>query len=105
MMNYDDNPDILTIVEEHTSKSVINRVIERMKKGYDSYGHGLRKDDDTRQYGTKMNSWYEMAEEEILDAIVYISAQQLRKNETVNSDLLVKLNDICTMLNTLNSTE
>ena len=35
-----------------------------MKLGLERYGHGLQIHDDTRQWGTKENSWAEMALEE-----------------------------------------
>ena len=48
----DDNEEILKIITE------------RMELGLKRYGHGLRTGDDTRQWGTKDDSWEEMALEE-----------------------------------------
>jgi|TARA_Y100001938_G_scaffold151082_1_gene245772 hypothetical protein len=62
----DDNPEVIDLIEE------------RMALGLDRYGHGLRRGDDTRQWGTKANSWTEMALEEALDLTVYLCAQLLR---------------------------
>ncbi len=54
----------------------------RMALGRERYGHGLRIDDDTRQWGTKEDSWEEMALEEILDGMIYTCCAilRLRKN-------------------------
>lgn len=51
----------------------------RLKLGRERYGHGVIIDDDTSQYGTRKNDWLEMAEEEILDGIIYIAAAIIRK--------------------------
>tara|TARA_Y100000361_G_C11009416_1_gene263554 strand:+ start:100 stop:351 length:252 start_codon:yes stop_codon:yes gene_type:complete len=63
----DDNQRILDIIKE------------RMKVGERRYGHGMRIRDDTTQYGTKTDSWTEMGLEEILDLVIYLSAQILRR--------------------------
>ena len=55
------------------------RLTDRMKLGSERYGHGVRPSDDTRQWGTKENDWFEMAEEELLDAIMYINADYHRE--------------------------
>ena len=53
---------------------VLEEVRERMEMGREKYGHGVRVDDDTRTWGTRNNSWLNMAREEFLDAIVYVTA-------------------------------
>ena len=50
----------------------------RLDLGVRKYGHGVRVDDDTTSWGTKENSWFEMAREEFLDAIVYVIADYIR---------------------------
>jgi hypothetical protein len=62
----DDNPRILDIIKE------------RMKVGVERYGHGLRSEDDTRQWGNKDDSWVEMAIEEALDLCVYLATALIR---------------------------
>jgi hypothetical protein len=62
----DDNERILELIQE------------RMKVGVNRYGHGLKKEDDTTQYGTKTDSWTEMGLEEALDLSIYLSTQLLR---------------------------
>ena len=44
-------------------------IYRRLEKGKEQYGHELRPLDDTTTWGTKQDSWLEMAEEEIADAI------------------------------------
>lgn len=62
----DDNPDILEIIKE------------RMVVGVERYGHGLRTEDDTRQWGNQDDSWVEMGIEEALDLTVYLATALLR---------------------------
>lgn len=62
----DDNPDIIEIIKE------------RMAVGVERYGHGLRTEDDTTQWGNKDDSWVEMGIEEALDLTVYLATALLR---------------------------
>ena len=57
----------------------LDRLLSRSEKGKKVYGHGVRPGDDTRQWGTLTNDWLEMAEEELLDAIMYVSADYHRE--------------------------
>jgi len=70
---------IMTAEFEDDNQRILEIIKERMKVGQERYGHGMRIDDDTKQYGTKKNSWTEMGLEEILDLVIYLSAQILRK--------------------------
>ena len=54
----------------------------RMSMGKEKYGHGVRIDDDTTTWGTKTDSWMDMANEEFLDAIIYIVADYIRQRRT-----------------------
>lgn len=69
-------------------------VKERLQLGRDKYGHGVRVDMDTTTWGTPKNSWMEMANEEFLDAIVYVTADYIRKGrekiDILMSDMEVK---------------
>ena len=65
----DYNPDILKLLQD------------RMALGLERYGHGLRIHDDTRQWGTKEDSWEEMALEEVLDGLIYTAAAIFRLKE------------------------
>ena len=60
---------------------ILKMIQERMEVGKKRYGHGLRINDDTRQWGTKEDSWTEMGLEEILDLQIYLAAQILRIQE------------------------
>jgi len=60
---------------------IIKMIEARMAIGKKRYGHGLRINDDTRQWGTSEDSWTEMGLEEVLDLSIYLSAQILRIQE------------------------
>ena len=60
---------------------ILEMIRERMDVGKKRYGHGLRINDDTRQWGTSEDSWTEMGLEEVLDLSIYLSAQILRIQE------------------------
>tara|TARA_Y100000310_G_C19964035_1_gene482470 strand:+ start:98 stop:325 length:228 start_codon:yes stop_codon:yes gene_type:complete len=64
-----------------SNKEIIALLLDRMKLGRERYGHGLRIHDDTRQWGTKEDSWEEMALEEVLDGLIYTAAAILRLRE------------------------
>jgi len=64
-----------------------------MELGVERYGHGIRTDDDTRKWGTKENSWAEMALEEILDGMVYMAAQIIRVRDAMSSTPSAPRND------------
>jgi len=65
------------------NERILNLIKDRMELGVERYGHGLRSNDDTRQWGTKENSWCEMALEEVLDGMVYMAAQIIRIQDTM----------------------
>ena len=54
----------------------------RLDMGMKKYGHGVRVNDDTRSWGTSMNSWLEMAREEFLDAVIYVVADYIRQGRS-----------------------
>lgn len=58
---------------------ILDRLRQRAQKGKRVYGHGVRPADDTRQWGTLTNDWFEMAEEELLDAMMYVAADYHRE--------------------------
>ena len=77
--------DVMASRDEAHGKDYNAEIIEmieaRMKVGKTRYGHGLRVHDDTRQWGTKDDSWTEMGLEEVLDMSIYLCAQILRIQE------------------------
>ena len=50
----------------------------RLAVGVERYGHGVRHEDDTRQWGTQDDQWTEMALEEALDLTIYLAAELIR---------------------------
>lgn len=50
----------------------------RLSLGRERYGHGVIVSNDTKQFGTDTNDWLEMAQEELLDGIIYMSAHIVR---------------------------
>lgn len=64
--------------EANDNARIIEIIKERMAVGIERYGHGLRVEDNTTQWGTKQDSWLEMGLEEVLDNLIYIAAAMLR---------------------------
>tara|TARA_R110002072_G_scaffold157128_8_gene307652 strand:- start:415 stop:729 length:315 start_codon:yes stop_codon:yes gene_type:complete len=68
----------------------------RLEFGRQKYGHGVRVLMDTTTWGTPKNSWLEMAKEEFLDAVIYVTSDYIRnyidicelKNEDQNELIL-----------------
>ena len=58
---------------------MFDKITERLLLGQERYGHGVRVDDNTREWGTRGNSWNLMAEEELLDCVVYVIAHYIRQ--------------------------
>lgn len=71
------------------------RLLERLDLGKRKYGHGVRVNDNTKSWGTRKNSWMEMAEEEFLDAIIYVAADYIRegRNSKDKASILEQLYD------------
>ena len=57
--------------------SILDDVMGRLELGKSRYGHGVRVTDNTEKWGTSKNSWMEMAKEEFLDAMVYVTADYI----------------------------
>ena len=73
----DDNDAILRLLNE--GYPFEEAVRARLDLGRERYGHGIRADDDTTQWGTKTDSWLEMGLEEIDDLAIYVAAQLVRE--------------------------
>ena len=67
-----------------SNTDILKLLTDRMELGLKRYGHGLRLHDDTRQWGTKDDSWEEMALEEVLDGLIYTAAAILRMRDLRN---------------------
>lgn len=57
---------------------IIRMIQERMAVGRERYGHGIRSEDDTRQWDTRDDTWAEMGLEEALDLSLYLCAELIR---------------------------
>ena len=61
-----DNPEIIELIEE------------RLELGIQKYGHGVRAQENTQNFGTHDDTWVEMALEEVLDNLIYLTAEIIR---------------------------
>lgn len=59
-------------------ESIEKQLLERLDIGMKRYGHGVIVDSDTREWGTPKDSWFDMAVEEFLDALIYVVADYIR---------------------------
>ena len=66
LSHVDDNTEIMKLLHD------------RLALGKERYGHGVRVDDDTTQWGTDTDSWETMMMEEALDGMIYAAASLLR---------------------------
>jgi hypothetical protein len=85
----DDNDEIIrtAMLGWYPFKDAIE---SRLAVGVETYGHGVRVEDDTTQWGTKTDSWLEMGLEEIDDLAIYVIAQLIRVHKELycTSDLI-----------------
>lgn len=71
-LEIDDNDKIMKLLQD------------RLALGKERYGHGVRINDDTRQWGTEENSWEIMMLEEALDGMIYAAACILKCRQKRN---------------------
>ena len=83
----------LKTLEKDDNRIIVQNVLDRLKKGATEYKHGMRVNDDTRMYGTKDNSWLEMALEEYLDGILYITSSLIRHKRRMKLEVFCKKSD------------
>jgi len=76
----------MTAADEEDNPEILELIKERMELGKKRYGHGIIANDDTRQYGTKTDSWTEMGLEEVLDMTLYLAAQIVRIMKAENQE-------------------
>ena len=68
------------VVEDKDDNAlIIERIKQRLEIGLETYGHGVRIQDDTKQYGTQRDDWAAMSEEEILDGLIYAAAAAIKQ--------------------------
>jgi hypothetical protein len=70
----DDNEEILDLLKK------------RLELGKNKYNHGVIINQDTTQFGTEENDWICMAEEEMLDGLIYITANMIRHRRKQKED-------------------
>ena len=63
---------------EDDNEELMNLLWKRLEIGKSRYNHGVRIEDDTRQWGTDQDSWETMMMEEALDGMIYAAAQLIR---------------------------
>lgn len=73
----DDNDEIMSKLSKYPR--IKGPVKARLALGRERYGHGVQVDSDTTQFGTKNDDWLEMAHEEFYDGIVYLAAEEIRR--------------------------
>lgn len=72
--------DILGLNESDDNVVLLKLLKDRLNLGRERYGHGVRIDDDIGQYGPQGgNNWELMAEEELLDGMIYLGANLIRR--------------------------
>ena len=58
-----------------------------MEMGVRKYGHGVRVDQNTQDFGTEDDDWELMALEEMLDGLIYTTASIIRyRRNKLNSE-------------------
>ena len=85
---------LIHVIDEETDKvddneEIMSLLRSRLALGKERYGHGVRINDDTRQWGTDTDSWETMMMEEALDGMIYAAAQLLRikrRKNTISSE-------------------
>lgn len=65
---------------------VLDLLFARLDLGKKRYGHGVKIDSDTREWGTVKNDWLEMMQEELLDGMIYCAADELRRNSHIRPE-------------------
>ena len=65
------NRYILDVCDSELNPVIKNAIYWRLKKGEEAYGHQLRPLDDTTTWGTKKNSWLEMAKKRLMRLSMY----------------------------------
>lgn len=77
-MNYEEKWKAQEEQDISDNEEIISLLKARLELGKKRYGHGVRVMDDTREWGTKRDSWEEMMLEEALDGMIYSAAAMLR---------------------------
>lgn len=72
------------IEEKDDNGEILDLLKKRMEMGVRKYGHGVRVDQNTQDFGTEDDDWELMALEEMLDGLIYTTAQIIRYRRKKN---------------------
>ena len=72
------------VEEKDDNGEIIDLLKKRMKMGVRKYGHGVRVDQNTPDFRTEDDDWELMALEEMLDGLIYTTAQMIRYRRKKN---------------------
>lgn len=68
---------------KNDNAEILEEICSRLEMGVETYGHGFRIGDDTRQFGTREDTWVEMGLEEAIDLSLYLVAELLRMKREI----------------------
>ena len=74
-------------------QKILEEIDKRLDLGIKRYGHSIKVSDNTINFGTEEDSWLEMMEQELLDAVIYLTAHLMRKENIQNDAENVKLRE------------
>tara|TARA_B110000914_G_scaffold221694_1_gene233919 strand:+ start:405 stop:764 length:360 start_codon:yes stop_codon:yes gene_type:complete len=95
----DDNNEIIHRLQQCRVYDILPAINERLDIGRERYGHGVIIDSDTTQFGTKKDDWLEMAHEEFYDGIIYLTAEEIRRERNnEHSEKLTNIRNARTLL-------
>ena len=77
-MNQEDEMNDRLREQMDDNKEILDLLKGRLELGKKRYGHGVKIDDDIRQYGPENDDWELMALEEALDGMIYSAAAMIR---------------------------
>jgi len=72
------------VEEKDDNGEILDLLKKRMEMGVRKYGHGVRVDQNTQDFGTEDDDWELMALEEMLDGLIYTTAQIIRYRRKKN---------------------
>ena len=72
------------IEEKDDNGEILDLLKKRMEMGVRKYGHGVKVDQNTQDFGTEDDDWELMALEEMLDGLIYTTAQIIRYRRKKN---------------------
>lgn len=79
--------DFIKLEERDDNAEILELLKDRLALGVKKYGHGVRVNQSTTDFGTKDDDWELMALEEMLDGLIYTTASIIRyRREKLNSE-------------------